>query len=153
VADLPEKFIQYVRTAMKVKAIINDNEITGTVIAIVPRGDVATRTFPVKIRTPNTLSLIEGMSAKVILPTGERKKTLVVPRAAVVVVFGQTVVYAVQDSKAKMIPVNVVGYEDLNAGIEAQGLAEGMAVVVEGNERLRDGQMVSLVRQKDYNDK
>lgn len=149
VADVSEKFIPYVSVGMQVKCTVNGSEFTGTVVAVVPRGDVATRTFPVKIRTPNTLALIEGMSAKVILPTGKHLKTLVVPRDAVISVFGQTVVYAVDDSKARMIPVKVTGYKELVAGIEAPGLAEGMQVVVEGNERLRNGQMVSLIAQKD----
>jgi multidrug efflux pump subunit AcrA (membrane-fusion protein) len=48
-----------------------------------------------------------------------------------------------------MIPVSVIGYEDLIAGIEGQGLAEGMQVVVKGNERLRNGQRVSLIEPKD----
>ena len=88
-------------------------EISGSVLAVVPRGDIATRTFPVKIRTPNTLGLIEGMSAKVVLPVGEPRKTLVAPRDAVITVFGQVVVYAVKESKAQMIPVNVIGYQGL----------------------------------------
>jgi multidrug efflux pump subunit AcrA (membrane-fusion protein) len=95
----------------------------------------------------NTLALIEGMSARVVLPTAKPKKTLVVPRDAVIPVFGQTVVYAVKDSKAQMIPVSVIGYQDLIAGIEGQGLAEGMQVVVKGNERLRNGQRVSVIGQ------
>ena len=148
VADVSEKFIPYVSVGMQVKASVNGHQFTGTVTAVVPRGDVATRTFPVKIRTPNTFALIEGMSARVILPTGRQLKTLVVPRDAVISVFGQTVVYAVDDSKARMIPVKVTGYKELVAGIEAPGLVEGMQVVVEGNERLRNGQMVSLIAQK-----
>jgi hypothetical protein len=42
-----------------------------------------------------------------------------------------------------MLPVQVIGYDGLDAGIEAVGLTEGMFVVVEGNERLRDGQNVA----------
>jgi RND family efflux transporter MFP subunit len=144
VADVSEKFIPFIRVGMPVKAIVNGDEISGSVIAVVPRGDVATRTFPVKIRTPNTLALIEGMSARVMLPTGKPRKSLVVSRDAVIAVSGQTVVYTVNDSKAKMVPVNILGYQGLIAGIEGQGLAEGMQVVVKGNERLRDGQMVSI---------
>ena len=120
----------------------NGSNFTGTVIAIVPRGDVATRTFPVKIRTPNEHGLIEGMSARVTLPTGKITQTLIVPRDAVISKFGQNVVYAVIEDKGNMIPVQIVGYDGLNAGVESQGLAEGMFVVVEGNERLRDGQAV-----------
>ena len=149
VADVSEEFVPFIQVGMPVKATINGNEISGSVIAVVPRGDVATRTFPVKVRTPNTLALIEGMSARVVLPVGTVQKTLVVPRDAVIGVFGQTVVYAVQDSKAQMIPVNVIGYQDLVAGVESKRLAEGMQVVVKGNERLRAGQPVSIIGQKE----
>ncbi len=143
VTDVSEKFIPFIQVGMPIKATINGHEISGSVLAVVPRGDVATRTFPVKIRTPNTQALIEGMSARVVLPVGKPRKSLVVPRDAVIAVFGQTVVYAVTDSKARMIAVDVIGYQGLVAGIEGAGLTEGMQVVVKGNERLRDGQMVS----------
>jgi RND family efflux transporter MFP subunit len=105
VADVSEEFIPFIRVGMPIKATINGNEISGSVMAIVPRGDVATRTFPVKIRALNTLALIEGMSARVLLPVGTPRKTLVVSRDAVIAVFGQIVVFTVKDSKAQMIPV------------------------------------------------
>jgi RND family efflux transporter MFP subunit len=143
VADVSEKFIPYIKAGMPVKATINGHEISGSVLAVVPRGDVSTRTFPVKIRTPNTQALIEGMTAKVVLPVGKPRNTLVVPRDAVITVFGQTVVYAIKDSQAQMIPVAIVGYQGLDVGIEGAGLADSMQVVVKGNERLRNGQMVS----------
>ncbi len=142
VVEVPERFIPYVRQGMPAQAAINGNTVNGKIVAIVPRGDIATRTFPVKIRTPNKFSLIEGMSARVILPTGERKNTLIVPRDAVISMSGQSVVFIVNDSKVGMRPVKIVGYEGLNAAIEASGLNEGMLVALKGNERLRDGQMV-----------
>jgi RND family efflux transporter MFP subunit len=142
VVDVPERFIQYVNQGMQIRSMINGNEIHGKVFTIVPRGDIATRTFPVKIRTPNTYSLIEGMSAKVVLPTGRPKESLIVPRDSVISMFGQNVVFTVADSKAAMLPVKVIGYEGLSAGVEARGLQEGMQVVVQGNERLRNGQVV-----------
>jgi RND family efflux transporter MFP subunit len=144
VAQLPEQIIQYIKIGMQVKAAANGNEFSGTVIAIVPKGDVSTRTFPVKIRTPNKFSLIEGMSAKVTMPQGEIKKTLIVPRDAVISKFGRTVVFLAQDAKATMLPVQVIGFEGLDAGVASPGLKEGMLVVVEGNERLRNGQAVSF---------
>jgi RND family efflux transporter MFP subunit len=147
VADVSGKYIPYIQIGMQVKAMINGSEISGSVIAIIPRGDVATRTFPVKIRTPNTLALIEGMSARVTLPIGKPRETLVVPRDAVITAFGQTVVYAVTDGKARQVRVNVVGYQEQLAGVEGAGLAEGMQVVVKGNERLRNGQSVSTLNE------
>ena len=149
VAEVPERSIQYIKRGMQVSATANGSNFVGTVIAIVPRGDVATRTFPVKIRTPNKHALIEGMSARVILPTGKITPALIIPRDAVISKFGQNVVYAVVDAKSNMIPVQIVGYDGLSAGVESQGLAEGMFVVVEGNERLRNGQAVVFQKPED----
>ncbi|MGD8211334.1 MAG: efflux RND transporter periplasmic adaptor subunit [Desulfobacterales bacterium] len=142
VAEIPERFIQYIKTGMQINATANGSNFVGTVIAIVPRGDVATRTFPIKIRTPNEHALIEGMSARVILPTGNVAPALMVPRDAVIAKFGQNVVYAVVDAKSDMIPVQIVGYDGLSAGVKSQGLTEDMLVVVDGNERLQNGQAV-----------
>jgi RND family efflux transporter MFP subunit len=142
VADVPERFIPFVPKGLEVNATVNGNGLRGEVIAIVPKGDVATRTFPIKIRTANDLSLIEGMSARVVLPTAESMQAHIVPRDAVISKFGQNVVFAASDSKASMIPVNVIGYNGLNAGVESNELKAGMLVVVEGNERLADQQPV-----------
>ena len=142
VAEVPERFIPYIEDGMAVSATANGNKFSGKVIAIVPRGDIATRTFPIKIRTANEYSLIEGMSARVILPTARSVNTLIVPRDAVIAKFGQNVVFAVSDSKASMVPVKVIGYSGLDAGVESKELKAGMLVVVEGNERLNDQQAV-----------
>jgi RND family efflux transporter MFP subunit len=142
VVEVPERFIQYVKPGLPARTLINGNEILGKVFTIVPRGDIATRTFPVKIRSPNKYSLIEGMSARVVLPTGSRRQSLVVPRDAVVSMFGQNVIFMVENAKAGMRPVNILGYDGLIVGVEARGLKEGMLVVVNGNERLKNGQSV-----------
>jgi RND family efflux transporter MFP subunit len=142
IADVPERYIQYIKKDMRVNAMVNGYQLSGNVIAVVPRGDVATRTFPVKIRMANEYSLIEGMSARVILPTAKTVDTLIVPRDSVTTKFGKNVVFAVLDSKASMMPVKIIGYDGLTAGIQAKGLIDGMLVVVEGNERLRDKQAV-----------
>jgi hypothetical protein len=39
----------------------------------------------------------------------------------------------------------VAGYDGMKAGVFAEGLKEGMRVVVKGNERLRDGQEVNIL--------
>jgi hypothetical protein len=41
-----------------------------------------------------------------------------------------------------MMPVQIIGFDGLNAGIQAKGLKHGMLVVVEGNERLQNDQAV-----------
>jgi len=143
-AEVPEDTIAFIRQDMDVTVKAGGQGIKGKVFAIIPRGDVSTRTIPVKIRAKNSVSLMEGMEARIILPVGHKQETLIVSRDAVITMFGMTVVFAVIESKAKMIPVKVTGYDGLKAGIFAEGLSEGMKVVIKGNERLRDGQEVII---------
>ena len=143
IAEVPERFIPYIKLGMPVSATANGRQLSGNVFAIVPKGDVTTRTFPIKIRTANKFALVEGMSARVILPTAESVKSLIVPRDAVINKFGKNIIATATDGKTAMIPVNVVGYNGLNAGVKSDQLDSGMLVVVEGNERLRDGQAIT----------
>ncbi|HEY5765782.1 MAG TPA: hypothetical protein VIS30_07095, partial [Candidatus Deferrimicrobiaceae bacterium] len=73
-----------------------------------------------------------------------RSRSLLVPRDALVTVMGQTVVFAVEEGKAKSIPVQVTAYEGGRVAVQAAGLARGMAVIVKGNERVREGQPVTV---------
>lgn len=148
IVEVPESIISIITPGMKVKVKAGGKEINGKIFVIIPQGNISTRTFPVKIRVKNSLSLIEGMEARVILPVTKKEKALIVHRDAVITVFGNTVVFAVIDSKAKMIPVKVIGYKGMKAGIQANGLKEGMKVVVKGNERLRDGQSVKIISKR-----
>jgi len=144
IVEVPESIIVHVKKGIIVKVLVAGHEIEGEVVALVPRGDISTRTFPVKIRAKNTHSLFEGMEAKVTLPSGDRKKTLIVPRDAVINSFGKMVVHTVNDTKATMVPVGIVGYAGMNVGIAAEGLAIGMQVIIKGHERLRPGQPVMI---------
>jgi len=148
IVNVSEDVMRFVKPGIDAKVTAAGKEITGKVSAIVPRGDIQTRTFPVKVRVKNGISLIEGMEARVNLPAGERKKGIIVPRDAVINRFGNNVVFTVSDSKAKMIKVKVISYMGLSAGVESDELKEGMKVVTKGNERLMDGQNVQIQNSK-----
>lgn len=145
IVEVPEEVTRYLKPGTAVKTTAAGKEKEGTIVAIIPKGDVLTRTFPVKIRINNAASLLEGMEARVVLPVGERLHTLMVPRDAVLTMSGRTVVVTVVDAKAVIILTQVVGYQGMKAGINAQRISEGMKVVVKGNERLRDGQSVTII--------
>ncbi len=145
IVEVPEEITRYLKPGMTVMTTAAEKENNGTIVAVIPRGDVLTRTFPVKIRVDNPTSLLEGMEARVKLPAGERLNTLLVARDAILDTGGRTVIVAVVDSKAVIIPTKVVGYQGMRAGINARGISEGMKVVVKGNERLRDGQSVTII--------
>ncbi len=147
IVEVPEKVIKFLKPGTNVKVLSGGKELTGKLHTIIPQGDVSTRTFPVKIRVNQTASLLEGMEARVILPRGERITTFLVPRDAILNRSGKTNVVAVIDSKAKIIPTKVIGYMETKAGINSQNISEGMKVVVKGNERLRDGQPVNILKE------
>jgi membrane fusion protein (multidrug efflux system) len=147
IVEVPEEVIKYLKCGMSVRATVAGKERGGTITAIIARGDIATRTFPIKIRINNPTSLLEGMEARVRLPVGEKIATLLVPRDAVLIDFERTVVVAVVDSKAMIIPTEVIGYQGMKAGINSEKISEGMSVVVKGNERLRNGQPVTIINE------
>jgi len=144
VVEVPGDTLPFVKKGGTVRVRAAGEEIRGTVLAIVPRGDIATRTFPVKIRVPNRVPLIEGMEARVDIPSGRKEESLLVPRDALVTAMGQTVVFTVVDAKAKMVPVTVTRYLGTEAAVRTDGLGKGMEVMVKGHERIRDGQPVQV---------
>jgi len=147
IVEVPQGVIKYLKPGMTVMATAAGTKKSGIIMAIIPKGDIATRTFPVKIRINDPTSLMEGMEARVRLPVGKKITSLLVPRDAVINMIGKTVVFAVVDQKAKIIPTQVVGYKGMKAGINAQKISEGMKVVVKGNERLKDDQPVTIIKE------
>jgi RND family efflux transporter MFP subunit len=136
--------IGHLNQGREVQVEISGKHFTGRVEAIIPMGDSATRTFPVKVRLPASPLLMEGMEARVRLPAGERREGLLVPRDAVVPVMGRDSVFTVTDGAAHLLPVTLLGYEGERAGVKADGLKPGMQIVVKGHERLREGQPVQV---------
>lgn len=144
IVNVPEEVCTSLTPGTDIPVRTHGKEIQGKVFTVVPQGDIATRTFPVKIRINNSYSLIAGAEARVTLPRGEKIKTLMVKRDALIPMAGETVVFAVIDSFAKLIPVKVTGYHGIMAGIESPKLEEGMKVVIKGNERLQNHQIVNV---------
>ncbi len=144
VVEVPDDVVPFVKKGGEVTIRTAGREIQGRVSAIVPRGDIATRTFPVKIRVTNRYSLIEGMEARAEIPSGDEEKSLLVPRDALITAMGQTVVFTVVEGRAKMVPVAVTRYMGKDVAVRTNGLTTGMEVLVKGNERIRDGQPVQV---------
>ena len=144
VVNVPAELLKYLEPGKKITVKSDNEKLTGSFLSYVPKGDVATRTFDVKIRLQNTPGLIEGMEARALVPSAEKRTGLTVPRDALIDKFGQNVIWVVRDSTAMMVPVQIIGYEGMRVGITGPELAEGDLVVVKGNERLREGQPVTI---------
>ncbi|WP_182868527.1 efflux RND transporter periplasmic adaptor subunit [Stieleria mannarensis] len=132
-----------------------DELFTGQITTVIPQADAKARTFPVKIRVPNTITdsgplLKAGMYARVQLPVGPPQRAVMVPKNALVLGGPQPLVYVVENGEGnshsvRPVPIRVgVAMPNL---IQAIGpLEAGQLVVVEGNERLRPGQSVRISR-------
>lgn len=143
IANVPQSIVPFLMIDAEVLATVNKQSHTGKIFAVIPQGDIATRTFPVRIRLDNPEGkLFEGMEAFVRLPTSEEVSCLVVPRDAVLRQPQGTVVFSVENGTATPHPVEIIGYKGDNVGIRAATLKAGMQVVTKGNERLMPGQAV-----------
>ena len=144
VVNVPAGMLKYLQPGKKLTVKSDNEKFIGEFLSFVPSGDVATRTFDVKIRMQNTKGLIEGMEARALMPSADKREGLKVPRDAVIDKFGQNVIWLAKDSAAKMVPVQVIGYDEMSVAVAGPGLEDGDMVVVKGNERLREGQPVRI---------
>jgi len=144
VVDVPQEMLRYLQQGCILEIKCGFLDLEGRFVSFVPQGDVATRTFAVKLRIKNTEHLIEGMEARAMLPAGPQVEGLLVSRDAVVDKSGRQMVFVADAGTAKMIPVKITGYAGLQVGIEGEGLTPGQLIITKGNERVRDGQPVRL---------
>ena len=146
-AAVSEDLVEYIRPGREVVLVINalKREFTGRVANFVPIADPATKTFNVKIAIPYFDEAIRNMSATVNVPAGKEQKLRMIGRDALVRNEGKTFVYTIKDGKASILPINVVGYEGKYVGVDNDYIQPGMPVVVDGNDRLRPDQEVTVV--------
>jgi RND family efflux transporter MFP subunit len=140
--DLPADIVALLSEGQQVTAKVAGQKRQATFLALIPRGDIATRTFVAKFGLDADPALIEGMQAELELPTAAARESLVVPRDAIIDSFGQTVIFINDQGTARMLPVTLTGYDGDRAGISGAGLVAGQQVIIKGNERIRDGQPV-----------
>lgn len=116
-------------------------ETRGKVVDIDSQVDPQTRTFAVRAHVDNTDDTLRpGMSFRIILNLeGGRYPT--VPEAALQWGGDGAYVWAVQDGKAARVTATIVQRRDGRILMDA-ALPEGTPVVVEGVQRMREGQVV-----------
>jgi len=147
--DVPERYSVMLSRESEVKVgigSVSSDHYTGRIYAVVPQGDIKSRTFPVKIRIDNPdFSVKGGMEAIATFNLTGQREALLAPKDAVVSVGNTKEVYTVKDGKAVAVPVKVLGYYGGDVAVEG-GLKPGDPVVIRGNERLRTGFPVQVAK-------
>lgn len=135
---------RYLREKMPLTVEIQGKPVQATVRAIVPVGDLASRTIEVRLTLPGGAGFV-GDAAKVFIPSAEPRDVLAVPRDALVLREDNTYVFKV-DGKSVAERVAVETGSEEGPLVEVRGrIAAGEKVIVRGAERLEAGQKVKPV--------
>lgn len=151
--ELPAPVLAFVPMDGELTMTVGGRERLGRVSAIIPAGNVATRTFPLKIRVTDVgappVPLVQGMEARVDVPSGDQVDAVLVPRDAVMLTQGRHQLWVNAQGAAAPVPVEVLAYKGSQAALRALEnggvLHDGVEVVIKGNERLRPGQPLDIV--------
>lgn len=134
----------YLREHMPLTVEIQGKPFVANVRAIVPVGDVASRTIEVRLTLPSGAGFV-GDAAKVYIPSAEPHNVMAVPRDALVLREDNTYVFKV-DGKSVAERVAVETGSEEGSFVEVKGpLTPGEHVIVRGAERLEAGQKVRPV--------
>ncbi|NKC01264.1 MAG: efflux RND transporter periplasmic adaptor subunit [Pseudomonadales bacterium] len=112
------------------------------VSAVIPVGDLSSRTFEIRLKLDNEQWVI-GTSVQIGLPTSSSKRILTVDRDALVLRESGTAVFVVDGNIVRRVLVQTGIGADARIELVASELKIGDNVVVGGAEMLRDGQEVA----------
>ncbi|MFQ5589024.1 MAG: efflux RND transporter periplasmic adaptor subunit [Nitrospiria bacterium] len=146
--EMPEKYIREVKAGGRVTVRVDalpGEVFPGTIHALIPAGDRESRLFPVEVHLENSGFLLhEGMLARVSFDLGASRPVLMADKDAVIRQGPEAFLFVAQGGKA--LKKNITTGRARGGRIEVSGdVKAGDAVVIRGNERLRDGQDVAVV--------
>ena len=140
---LPSAYIKEARKGKEIKVSINNKTYKAKILGALLSGNNKTRTFPLRLRLLKTKDrFFDGMQVSLELQKSSKNNVLLVSRDGVIKRFGKDVVFIIENKKAKMVPVIILGFQKEKVAISAKGLKVGDKVVTKGNERLFPNQDV-----------
>ncbi|HEA46903.1 MAG TPA: efflux RND transporter periplasmic adaptor subunit [bacterium] len=120
---------------------------TGKVWKISPVVNIESRTAPIETLISNPKHLLKpGMFARVEITTKESKDTFIIPRDALMKEEDSTFVFIVKDNRALRKEVTT-GMSEENLVEIKDNLNAGEEVIVMGKTRVKDGDLVRVIRQ------
>jgi len=145
-APISESILQYIEPGQQLQVTINafGKELVGILEDIDPVADMKTKNIYLKISIEPLDLVAQNMSATVTVPASERRELPIISRASLVKFQGKDFVYTVKDDKASILPVNIVAYLGETVAVDNPYIVPGMPLVIEGNERLRPDQPVTV---------
>jgi RND family efflux transporter MFP subunit len=144
-AQIPIDASRYLKEKLPITMMIQGKPVEGVVRAIVPVGDIVSRSIEVRIVVPAG-SVTVGDAVRVYIPSAEPRSVLAVPRDAIVLREDNTYIFKVDGKNTAQRIAVETGTED-GVLVEVKGLiAPGERVIVRGAERLEVGEKVRAIR-------
>jgi membrane fusion protein (multidrug efflux system) len=147
---MAENLLVFAKTGDEVAVTVTALGLTtkGFITGFIPVADPTTKNIFVKVKIPKMATAVLNMSATVSMPASDKQDMILVPRDALMTYSGQTMVYTIKEGAAAALPVTILAYVGGAAGIAPGPVTPGMAVVTDGNDRLRPGQPVTVIGTK-----
>jgi RND family efflux transporter MFP subunit len=144
-AQIPIDASRYLKEKLPITMMIQGKPVDGTVRAIVPVGDIVSRSIEVRIVVPAG-SVTVGDAVRVYIPSAEPRSVLAVPRDAIVLREDNTYIFKVDGKNTAQRIAVETGTED-GVLVEVKGpIAPGERIIVRGAERLEAGEKVHAIR-------
>jgi RND family efflux transporter MFP subunit len=144
-AQIPIDSSRYLKEKLPITMLIEGRPVEGTVRAIVPVGDIVSRSIEVRIIVPAGAVTV-GDAARVYIPSAEPRNVLAVPRDAIVLREDNTYIFKVDGKNTAQRIAVETGTED-GILVEVRGpISPGERVIVRGAERLEAGEKVHAIR-------
>jgi len=123
-------------------------QLTGKLLNRIPVADPKSKTFQISIAIPYFKGMIQNMSARVAVPISAKTRLKMIPRDALIRHQGKEFIYTVKEGQAKILPIHIVATDGEYLGVDNPYIVTGMPVVIDGNERLRPDQAVTVLNSK-----
>lgn len=145
-APISESMLKFVEPGQQLPVTITafGKELTGTLKDIDPVADMKTKNIYLKISIEPLDVVAQNMTATISVPASFPQQLSILSRASLIKFQGKDFVYTVKEGKAAILPVNIVAYLGDKVGVDNPYIVPGMPVVIEGNERLRPDQPVTV---------
>ncbi len=147
--DIPQQYYQALNDStgpIEILVPAINATVSGEMIAIIPQADSLSRLFPARIRIHDPKQLLRpGMSVTAMIPTGVSSEMLTVSKDAIVRTATGEHLFFNADGVAAMMTVHRLFAAGDRVAIRPGKLVAGMTVVVDGNERLRAGQALTIL--------
>ncbi|MBM4351370.1 MAG: efflux RND transporter periplasmic adaptor subunit [Deltaproteobacteria bacterium] len=149
VAHILEKDIPLLKTGMKARIMAESfpgKVFEGRIARISSALEPATRTLHAEIEIPNAGRMLKpSMFATIELVLSQKPQAVVIPQHAVIEERGSKIVYVIQGNQAVRRTI-LTGIEQTPYVEVLQGVSEGEKVVVRGQDALREGSVVRMIK-------